>query len=33
LVEVVDEEIRDFTKKIKVSRVRDIKVELTEVML
>jgi len=33
LSEEVDEEIRDFTKKIKVSRIRDIKTELTTEML
>ena len=29
LQEEVDEEIRDFTKQIKVSRIRDVKTELT----
>jgi len=33
LQEEVDEEIRDFTKQIKVSRVRDIKTELTSQMM
>ena len=33
LQEECDEEIRDFLKKIKVARVRDIKTELTQAMM